>query len=390
MKRLLNNAVRCVSAFAVLSLWGCSSDDPASPVPAAPTAGTPGVAGATGTAGATSGTVAPGAAGSRSTPGAPGAAGTLGGAGMTAGAAGATSSTAGAAGMPSATAGMAGMAAGGAAAPAGAGGAAAPASTRPLASTRKLPTTMENPGVAPYFNVWRPTDLNAVEGKLPVFVWNNGACSRNDGVFKALFEKWASGGWVVLSLTSGGGGSSSTSIADQKGLIDWVVEQADMAGGEYNGKLDLERITAGGNSCGGITALGLAAEDDRVAGIFVLSGSSGMGGANTTVTSAIKIPVSYVVGGDEDIARANAEADYEAFADGIASMIVSRSSGDHLMISNNADVMVDAADMSLNWLDLTMYGLKGALDALNSPTVCEGCESGLWTLKAKNLESLVK
>jgi len=248
---------------------------------------------------------------------------------------------------------------------------------------------MESPDVAPFFNVWRPTDLSAVEGKLPVFVWNNGACSRNDGVFRTLFEKWASGGYFVLSLTSGGG-SSSTTIEDQKGLIDWVVEQAEMAGGPYNGKLDLERITAGGNSCGGITSLGLAAMDDRVAAVFVLSGSSGFGGADTTVTNAIKVPVAYVVGGEEDIARANAEADYEAFASGIPSMIVSRSSGDHLMISNNAEVMTDAADMSINWLDLTMFGLQGALDALNAPTVCSGCDSGLWTVTSKNLDTLVK
>jgi hypothetical protein len=71
-------------------------------------------------------------------------------------------------------------------------------------------------------------------------------------------------------------------------------------------------------------------------------------------------------------------------------MVVSRSSGDHLMISNNADVMKDAADISINWMDLMMFGQQAALDALNQPTVCTGCMSGLWTIEAKNLESLVK
>jgi hypothetical protein len=271
----------------------------------------------------------------------------------------------------------------------GAAGGGASTGTRPLSSSLKLPTMMDTPGVAPFFHVWRPADLSKVEGKLPIMAWNNGACSRNDMVFKPLFDKWAGGGWVVLSLTSGGG-SSSTTIADQKGLIDWVVAEADKAGSMLNGKLDLDRIVAGGNSCGGITSLGLAAQDDRVAGIFVLSGSSGMGGANTMVTSKIKIPVAYLVGGTEDIARANAEADYEAFAMGIPSMIVKRSSGDHLMISNNADVMKDAADISINWMDLMMFGQQAALDALKQPTVCTGCMSGLWMMTAKNLETLVK
>jgi endo-1,4-beta-xylanase len=175
---------------------------------------------------------------------------------------------------------------------------------------------MESPGVAPFFNVWRPTDLSAIDGKLPALVWNNGACSRNDGVFKPLFDQWSSGGYFVVSLTSGGG-SSSTTIEDQQGLIDWVVEQAEMPGGPYEGKLDLDRIVAGGNSCGGITSLGLASMDERVAAVFVLSGSSGFGGADQTVIDGVQVPVAYVVGGEEDIARANAEADYEAFAAGL-------------------------------------------------------------------------
>jgi predicted dienelactone hydrolase len=287
---------------------------------------------------------------------------------------------------PAATAGMAGMATAGTGAAAGAAGGAAPTSTRPLSSTLKLATMTEKKSVAPFFNIWRPADLTKVEGKLPIFVWNNGACSRNDGVFKALFEKWASGGYFVLSLTSGGG-SSQTTVADQKALIDWVVAEAGMPSSPYKDKLDIDKIIAGGNSCGGITSLGLASMDPRVKSIFVLSGSSAMGRA---AVSGIKIPVAYVVGGTEDIARANAELDYEAFAAGIPSMIVNRSSGDHLMISNNAMVMVDAADMSLNWLDLTIYGLQGALDTLKQPTVCTGCMAGLWTLKSKNLETLVK
>ena len=280
---------------------------------------------------------------------------------------------------------MAGAGTGGAG---GTGGTTA-TSNRPLSSTLKLPTMMEKKAVAPFFNVWRPADLTKVEGKLPIFVWNNGACSRNDGVFKALFEKWASGGYFVLSLTSGGG-SSSTTIADQKALIDWVVAEAGMAGSPYKDKLDIDKIAAGGNSCGGITSLGLASMDPRVKVIFVLSGSSGFGGADATVINAIKIPVAYIVGGTEDIARANAEADYKAFAAGIPSMVVNRSSGDHLTISNDAMVMVDAADISVNWLDLTIFGLQGALDALKQPTVCTGCASGLWTLTSKNLETLVK
>jgi hypothetical protein len=315
---------------------------------------------------------------------------------MTAGTTGTTAGSTGTAGMTLATAGMAGTATAAAGATAnaagatGAAGGGATASNRPLASTLKYPTMMEAHAVAPFFNIWRPTDITKIQGKLPIFVWNNGACSRNDAVFKALFDKWASGGWIVLSLTTGGG-SSSTTQADHKALVDWVFAEAAKDGSPYKDKLDLDHVTAGGNSCGGITALGLAAADKRVTGIWVLSGSSGMGGANTMVTNAIKIPVAFMCGGTEDIARANLEADYAAFGPGIPSMMVERSSGDHLTLSNlSGDIAGQAAEVSLNWLDLTTYGTKGALDALMMPTVCTGCMSGLWKMTAKNLETLVK
>lgn len=427
MMRPCNNAARGGSALilwacAMLILWACSSDGDTTDAVIDPSAGTPSGGGTTGASGTTSGTAAGSTAGTAagSDASAPGASALPGGggandAGASAGAGGtaaiggvagtatggmAGATTGGAAGATTGgiagttTGGMAGTASGGAGATAGTGGTTGAgggmtAGSRPLSSTLKLPTVMETPGVAPFFHVWRPTDLSAVQGKLPIVVWNNGACNRNDQGFKALFTKWASGGYFVLSLTSGGG-SSMTTLADHKALLDWAVAQAGMAGGPYNGKLDLERIAAGGNSCGGISSLGLASMDKRVSAVFVLSGSSAVGSPNKTVINGIKVPVAYVVGGTEDIARANAEADYQAFAAGVPAMMVKRSSGDHLMISNNAMVMVDAADISVNWLDLTLFGLKGALDALKTPTVCTGCQSGLWMLTAKNLETLVK
>ena len=45
-----------------------------------------------------------------------------------------------------------------------------------------------------------------------------------------------------------------------------------MASSPYKDKLDIDKISAGGNSCGGITSLGRASMDPRVKSIFVLSG----------------------------------------------------------------------------------------------------------------------
>ena len=254
-----------------------------------------------------------------------------------------------------------------------------------------LPVTMESPMVEPWFNVYRPMDLSATGQPLPVIVWANGGCFRSDFTWAPLFNRWAAGGFVVLALTEGPDGPLvQSSVEDQGGLIDWALEQADKAGSPYAGKLDKERIIAAGNSCGGITALGLAAGDDRVKAVFVLSGSSAIGRADTRVIGGISVPVGYVVGGPEDIAGANATSDYDAFAAGIPAMIVNRSSGDHQTVSTDEMILPQVAEIALNWMDLAIYGTKAALDALKSPTICTGCQSGVWTLKSKNIETLQK
>lgn len=263
--------------------------------------------------------------------------------------------------------------------------------TRPPAHTLDLPTTMESGGAEPWFNIYRPMDLDATGEPLPVIVWANGGCFRSDFTWAPLFERWAAGGFVVLALTESPteGALAQTTVAHHGQLIDWALEQAE-ADGMYQGKLDKARIVAAGNSCGGITALGMTAEDERVASVFVLSGSSNFSGANTAVMRAIKVPVGYVVGGPEDIAGANASADYDALGADIPAMIVSRNSGDHQTVSTDTMILPEVAAIALNWMDLTLYGTPEAAAVLESATVCEGCASGTWSLESRLLDTLEK
>jgi predicted dienelactone hydrolase len=200
-----------------------------------------------------------------------------------------------------------------------------------------LPTTMEYSAEEPWFNIYRPADMDAMGGPLPVIVWANGGCYRSDFTWAPLFNRWAAGGFVVLALTADPvkGMMVMSNIGDQAGLVDWVFKQKDTEGSPYAGKLDTDRIVAAGNSCGGVTALGLTAQDSRIAAAFVLSGSSGFGSAKRSVIDKIAVPVGYVVGGSQDVANANANAnsDYDALADGIPAMIVNRFEGDHMTVS---------------------------------------------------------
>jgi hypothetical protein len=269
---------------------------------------------------------------------------------------------------------------------------AGPKTTRPAASTLMLPTTMEYPAEKPWFNVYRPADLNATGQPLPVIVWANGGCYRSDFTWAPLFDRWAAGGFVVLALTADpdAGAMVMSNVGDQAGLVDWAITKAAAAGSPYAGKLDTHRIVAAGNSCGGVTALGLAAQDPRIAAVFVLSGSSGFGSANKAVIDKIVVPDGYVVGGTQDIARANATSDYDALAPGIPAMIVSRFAGDHVTVSTDKGILAEEAEIALDWMDLALYGTKGAYDELTSATVCSGCDAGSYTLMSKNLEKLLK
>ena len=376
------------ASFAMLALVACSnegSDEKDLPITTAGTDGAGvGAAGATVAGTTAAGAMAAGGGGIGS-----GLAGTSAAGTSAAGTSAAGTSAAGASAAGTSAAGTSAAGAG-SAADAGMPDAGEPAMARPAASTLMLPTMMEKPNVEPWFKIYRPTDLNATGQPLPVIVWANGGCFRSDFTWEPLFRRWAAGGFVVLALTEHpqDGPLVQTSIADQRKLIDWTLAEAQKAGGTYAGKLDTTKVIAAGNSCGGITALGLAAEDPRAAAVFVLSGSSAFAGANTQVISKIKVPVGYVVGGSEDIAGANATADYNAFAADLPAMIVSRNMGDHMTVSTDTMILPQVANIALDWMDLALYGTKTAAETLKSPTVCTGCPMGTWTLKSKNLEKL--
>ena len=252
----------------------------------------------------------------------------------------------------------------------------------------------EKVDAAPTFHITRPADLGSLKHPMPVIVWANGGCLRSDFSWVPLFNHWAEAGFIVLSLTGMGEDGDLfsmlgfTSNTEHKQLIDWVVAQNKE--GQYAGKMDLERIVVAGNSCGGVTALQVASQDERVAAVFVLSGSSAVGSVDKTVMEKVTVPVGYIVGGSEDIAGANAKGDYDAMKEGLPAMIVHRRAGDHPTVSTDPMVLPQNAEISLNWLELALYGKQQAYDDLKSENVCDVCTPGDWTLESKNLESLLK
>jgi dienelactone hydrolase len=254
------------------------------------------------------------------------------------------------------------------------------------------PVIKETSATLPGYNIYRPAEYKAGV-PLPIIAWANGGCVRSDFTWKTIFERWASEGFFVIAVTglpnSDPAAPGRFTVEDQAAAIDWAIKENGMAGSPYANHLDVNRIVAAGNSCGGMTSITLAARDARVKSVFILSGSSA--GPNATkeaagaLMSKVSAPVLFVVGGEEDIARKPANLDYSLLRDGIAAMVVSRSSGEHRTVSTDPAIQSDAADIGANWFQATLYHNKNAINTLQTK-ICEKCDAKVWSAISKNLE----
>jgi dienelactone hydrolase len=259
------------------------------------------------------------------------------------------------------------------------------------ASGATLPITKESSANLPGYNIYRPADIKA-DAPLPIIAWANGGCVRRDATWTTILERWAGAGFFVVAVTSLPGADPAApgrfTVEEQAAAIEWAIKENATSGSPYANRLDVNRIVAAGNSCGGMTSLALAARDSRVKSVYILSGSSL--GPNTTkeaagaLMSKVSAPVLFIVGGEEDIARKPSNLDYSLLRDGIAAMVVSRSSGDHRTVSTDPAIQSDAADMGVNWFKATLQNDKDAIATLRT-TICAKCDRNTWSAESKNL-----
>jgi dienelactone hydrolase len=259
------------------------------------------------------------------------------------------------------------------------------------ASGAPVPIAKETSANLPGYNIYRPANFKA-GALLPVIAWANGGCVRRDATWTTILERWAGEGFFVVAVT-GLPNSDPTApgrftVDDQAAAIEWAIRENKTSNSPYANRLDVNRIVAAGNSCGGMTSLALASRDSRVKSVYILSGSSL--GPNTTkeaagaLMSKVSAPVLFIVGGEEDIARKPSNLDYSLLRDGIAAMVVSRSAGDHRTISTDPAIQSDAADIGVNWFKATLHDDKDAIKALRT-SLCAKCDRSTWSAESKNL-----
>lgn len=151
----------------------------------------------------------------------------------------------------------------------------------------------------PRHTIYRP-DNTPAGAKFPVMVWGNGGCGANGLAFQAFLTHVASQGIFVIA-NGAPNGSGQTTSAMLKEALDWIEKQAGT--GEYS-HVDISRVAAAGQSCGGLEAYDLA-QDARVDTIGIFN--SGYLDVNAGASAVPKItkPIFYFIGGSSDIAYAN-------------------------------------------------------------------------------------
>lgn len=189
----------------------------------------------------------------------------------------------------------------------------------------------------PDHTLYRPRDLEAIDGVLPVVSFGNGACINVGSMYRILLGEIASHGYLVIATGPIGedpdfSQERETTMPPQAPTramleaIDWAIAENEREGSTFSDRIDADRIAVAGHSCGGLQAIAVG-EDPRVDTVAVLNSGIIRGGIPTadggfrqpagivpaTEEDLAKLhtPVIYLMGGDTDQASSGADQDFE-------------------------------------------------------------------------------
>ncbi|MCR4859076.1 MAG: hypothetical protein K5910_00250 [Bacteroidales bacterium] len=165
--------------------------------------------------------------------------------------------------------------------------------------------------------------------------------------------------------------------------LDWITDQNGNEQSEYYHLVDLEKVAAMGQSCGGAQVLAIA-HDPRVKTCMIFNSGMGemeMSGASKKSLANLHTPMLYINGGTADVAYNNANGDYGRIADCIPVVKIATLDGHHgTYYEKNAGRY---AVVARTWLDWQLKGnMSGAALFLN-----DEYEKALypdWTFERKN------
>ena len=165
--------------------------------------------------------------------------------------------------------------------------------------------------------------------------------------------------------------------------MDWLTDQNANKESEYYHLIDLEKVAAMGQSCGGAQVLAVA-HDPRIKTCMIFNSGMGemaMSGASKESLANLHTPMLYINGGVADVAFNNANGDYGRIADDIPVVKISTLDGHHgTYYETHAGSF---AVVARSWMD---WQLKGnvASSALFMNDEYEKAFYPEWTFDRKN------
>ncbi len=183
-------------------------------------------------------------------------------------------------------------------------------------------TVREQSPTLPGHTIFRPANLGAVPGKLPIVSFANGGCRSTPVEFTGFLAELASRGYFIVAegtndvefgwedLRGKDRNGKPLQTVSRKVLtsaVDWAIAQNARAGSPVQGKLATDKIAYMGQSCGGMQALS-ASTDPRTTTTVVLN--SGRFGGEIKAPGAfpewfewnqLHAPIAYFNGGPKDV-----------------------------------------------------------------------------------------
>jgi dienelactone hydrolase len=310
-------------------------------------------------------------------------------------------------------------------------GAAASGKSLTAEGTGPYKVIIEGDPALPTHTIYRPEDLKAVKGKMPIISWANGGCANSSNSFRPFLAEIASHGFLVVAIgpadsvvnapppqpgaggpgggrgpggpggpggpagggRAGGPPRQSTKSSQLLDGIAWATAEDTREGSPYKGKIATNKVAVMGQSCGGLQALDVST-DPRVTTAVILSGgipdwanakgiAPGAPHVEKDVLTKQRGPIAYFFGGMGDIAYENCMDDFSkvtgvpAFA---GSLTAALHAGTYAEPNGGAMGKVVVA-----WYEWQLQGKKDEKKMFVGAD-CDLCKNPDWKVQQKDLK----
>jgi dienelactone hydrolase len=183
----------------------------------------------------------------------------------------------------------------------------------------------------PTHTIYRPENLR---DRYPIVLWGNGSCVDSNFSYREFLAEVASHGFIVLAIGPYRDSPAprtprpadpaewppfETRYSQMFDALEWISAENTRQDSQFQDKVSVDKVAVMGHSCGGLQAV-KASVDPRVTTALVLNSGMMADGdqymirheLERSILGEMHAPIAYFIGGESDIAHANAEDDWQA------------------------------------------------------------------------------